>query len=74
MLGHALAGHLGLARRAWADPRRFDHDQARRPPSHAGFNVQASHGIGAIADHVAEQVLEAEPGALADLTALWRPR
>ncbi|GAA1853080.1 methyltransferase domain-containing protein [Microlunatus capsulatus] len=70
VLGHALAGHLGLARRAWADPRRFDHEGLVDLLAGAGFDVQASHGIGALADHVAEQVLEAEPGALADLTAL----
>jgi S-adenosylmethionine-dependent methyltransferase len=70
VLGHALAGHIGLARRAWADPRRFDHDGLVAMLDGAGFTVQAGHGIGAIADHVAESVLDAEPGAFAELSAL----
>jgi S-adenosylmethionine-dependent methyltransferase len=70
VLGHALAGHLGLARRAWADPRRFDHDGLVTLLETAGFTVQAGHGIGALADHVPESVLESEPGAVAELTAL----
>ena len=70
VLGHALAGHIALARRAWEDHRRFDHDELVGLLDGAGFSVQSSHGIGAIADHVAESVLEAEPGAFAALTAL----
>ena len=70
VLGHALAGHLGLARRAWSDPRRFDHEGLVALLGDAGFSIQASHGIGALADHVVESVLESEPGALAELTAL----
>ncbi len=70
VLGHALTGHLDLARRAWGDERRFDHDGLVALLVAAGFTVQASHGIGALADHVPEPVLESQPGALADLTAL----
>ena len=70
VLGHALAGHVDLARRAWADTRRFDHDGLVALLDGAGFSLQASHGIGALADHVAESVLEAEPGAFAELSAL----
>ncbi len=70
VLGHALAGHLDLARRAWGDDRRFDHDGLVALLVDAGFTVQASNGIGALADHVPELVLESQAGALADLAAL----
>nr|WP_294690949.1 methyltransferase domain-containing protein [uncultured Friedmanniella sp.] len=70
VLGHALAGHIALARRAWEDHRRFDYDGLVALLADAGFTVQSSHGIGALADHVAESVLDAEPGAFAALTAL----
>ena len=32
--------------------------------------MRTSHGIGAIADHVPESLIEAEPGAYEELTAL----
>jgi S-adenosylmethionine-dependent methyltransferase len=70
VLSQALAGHLALARRTFADPARFDHDQVVELVKAAGFFVIASHGIGAIADHVPESVVDAEPGAYAELTAL----
>ena len=70
VLGHALAGHVTLARRAWADSARFDHDRLVELTAAAGFTLQASHGIGAISDHVAESVLDTEPGAHAELAAL----
>jgi S-adenosylmethionine-dependent methyltransferase len=70
VLGHALAGHLALARRAWADRSRFDHDGLVELVTAAGFTVQASHGIGAVSEHVAESVVDGEPGAYAELKAL----
>lgn len=70
VLSHALAGHVGLARRAWTDRTRFDHDGLVELVEAAGFRIQASHGIGALSDHVAEAVLDAEPGAFAELSAL----
>ena len=70
VLGHALAGHVGLARRAYADRSRFDHDHVVALVQQAGFTVVASHGIGAVSSYVAESVLDAEPGARAELAAL----
>jgi S-adenosylmethionine-dependent methyltransferase len=70
VLTQALAGHVALARRAFADLARFDHDQVVALVQRAGFTVLATHGVGAIADHVPEAVVEAEPGAAAELAAL----
>jgi hypothetical protein len=36
----------------------------------AGFQVVATHGVGAVADHVTEAVLDIESGAHAELLAL----
>ena len=70
VLSHALAGHVTLARQAYADRSRFDHDQLLTLVQQAGFVVQASHGIGAVSAHVAEAVLDADPGARRELDAL----
>ena len=70
VLTQALAGHIALARRTLADKGRFDHDQLVRLVTRAGFLVRTSHGIGAIADHVPESLIEAEPGGYEELTAL----
>ena len=70
VLGHALAGHVALARRAWQDRSRFDHDGLVDLVTGAGFTLEASHGVGAISAHVAESVVESEPGAYAELQAL----
>ena len=66
----ALAGHLALARRSYADPSRFDYDRVIGLVEGAGFTVLASHGIGAISDQVPERVVEAEAGAYEELAAL----
>ena len=68
VLSQALAGHIALSRRTFADPRRFDHDHVIGLVQHAGFTVLASHGIGAIAVHVPEALIDAE--AYAELGAL----
>jgi S-adenosylmethionine-dependent methyltransferase len=70
VLGHALAGHIALARRAWSDRSRFDHEDLVDLVLAAGFTLQASHGVGAISEHVPESVVESEPGAHAELEAL----
>ena len=70
VLTQALAGHLALARRSYADPRRLDYDDVMALVQRAGFLVLASHGIGAIADQVPERMVEAEPGAYEELAAL----
>lgn len=70
VLAAALAGHVGLARRAYADRSRFDHDQVVTLVEQAGFSVLASHGVGAVSAYVAESVLDAEPGSRAELAAL----
>lgn len=70
VLASALAGHVGLARRAYTDRSRFDHDQVLGLLEQAGLTVLASHGIGAVSAYVAESVLDAEPGARAELATL----
>jgi S-adenosylmethionine-dependent methyltransferase len=70
VLTQALAGHLALARRTYADPQRLDYDRVITLVEQAGFTVSASHGIGAIADQVPERMVEVEPGAYEELTAL----
>jgi len=70
VLTQALAGHLALARRSYADPRRLDYDRVIALVEQAGFTVLTSHGIGAIADQVPERLVEAEPGAYEELVAL----
>ena len=70
VLSLALAGHVGLARRAYADPTRFDVDQVVTLVQQAGFTVVAAHGIGAVSALVPEAVLDAEPGARAELAGL----
>jgi S-adenosylmethionine-dependent methyltransferase len=70
VLTQALAGHVALARRSYADPGRFDYQQVIGLVEEAGFTVVASHGIGAISDQVPERVIEAEAGAYEELVAL----
>ena len=70
VLTQALAGHLALARRSYADPHRLDYNRVIALVQEAGFTVLASHGIGAIADQVPERMVEAEPGAYEELAAL----
>jgi S-adenosylmethionine-dependent methyltransferase len=70
VLSQALAGHIAQARRTFADRSRFDHDQVLDLVRAAGFTVLASHGIGAIADHVPESLLDSDTGAYAELAAL----
>jgi S-adenosylmethionine-dependent methyltransferase len=60
VLSQALGGHIVLARRTFADSGRFDHDQVIGLVQRAGFTVLATHGIGAIADHVPEALIDAE--------------
>lgn len=70
VLTQALGGHIGQARRTWAAPGMFDRDRILALVGGAGFEVVAVHGVGAIADHVAESVLDSEAGAHAELLAL----
>lgn len=70
VLTQALAGHIALARRTYADRSRLDHDRVVALVEAARFTVLASHGIGAVAGHVAEALVEAEPGNYAALMAL----
>ena len=69
-LSQALAGHIASARRIFADPERFDIDRISDLVGSAGFDIVASHGIGAIADHVPESLLESEAGAYTELYSL----
>lgn len=70
VLSQALAGHLALARRTLADPQRFDHQQVAELVTAAGFEIVSMHGLGAIADHVSEAILESEAANYAELYAL----
>lgn len=70
VLTQALAGHVAQARRTWHDPRLFDRERILRFVTDAGLEVVAVHGVGAVADHVPESVLDAESGAHAELVAL----
>jgi S-adenosylmethionine-dependent methyltransferase len=70
VLTQALAGHLALARRSYADANRPDYARVIALVEEAGFTVVSSHGIGTIADHVPERLVEAEPGAYEELAAL----
>lgn len=70
VLTQALAGHIALARSTYADRTRFDHDGVIGLVEKAHFTVLASNGIGAVADHVPEALVEAEPGNYAALMAL----
>lgn len=69
VLTQALAGHIVQARDTWRDPARFDREKILHLLS-ADFRVLDLHGVGALADHVAESVLDAQPGAHAELLAL----
>jgi ubiquinone/menaquinone biosynthesis C-methylase UbiE len=70
VLSSALAGHMAQARQTLADPSRFEYEQVLSLVGQAGLSVVATHGIGAISDHVAESLVESEPGAFAELYAL----
>lgn len=70
VLSQALAGHIDLARRTFADQSRFDHDRVVALVEAARFTVIASHGIGAVAGHVPEALVEADPGNYGALVAL----
>lgn len=70
VLSQALNGHVALARRTFADSSRFTHDQVVDLVRGAGLEIVASHGIGAVADHVPEALIESDPRAHAELLAL----
>lgn len=70
VLTSALAGHLGAARRVWADPTRFDLEAVLALVSRTGLVVSAVNGIGAVADHVTEALTDADPVAYRELYAL----
>lgn len=70
VLTQALAGHLAQARRTWHDPSRYDRDRILQLVAGAGFDVVATYGVGAIADHVTEALLDVEHGAHAELLSL----
>lgn len=70
VLSQALAGHVALARRTWSEKSRFDYRRVTDLVHAAGFTVLASHGVGAVADHVPEALLDSEPGSRAELAAL----
>ncbi len=70
VLSQALAGHIGLARRTFADQSRLDYHRVTELVTAAGFTPVFTHGIGAVADHVPEALLDAASGGYAELAAL----
>ncbi len=70
VLAQALAGHFEQARRTASDRTRFDYDRVLSLVEAAGFGILATHGLGAVSEHVAESLVDAEPGAHAQLLAL----
>lgn len=71
VLAHALLGHIDQARRSYAAPT-FDHEQIVSLVADSGFVVLHLHGVGAVADHVPEAVIDADARAYEDLLALER--
>lgn len=72
VLTQALSGHIAQARRTLARDDLFDHDLVVGLVAAAGFSVLASSGLGAVADHVPESLVEAEAGAYDELWGLER--
>lgn len=72
VLTHALAGHFVAARRTYQDRSLLDFDQVIGLVRSAGLRAVTSHGLGAIADHVPEALVEADPNGWAELGALDR--
>ncbi|GAA3709073.1 methyltransferase [Microlunatus aurantiacus] len=70
VLTQALAGHIAQARRIWNDPRWFDRESVLAAVAAAGLEVRATHGVGTVAGHVTESVLEAASGGQAELLEL----
>lgn len=71
VLAQALLGHIDQARRSYAADS-LDHEQTLALVAAAGFVVRAEHGIGAVADHVPEAVIDADAQAYDALLALER--
>ncbi len=71
VLAHALLGHIDQARRSYAAPA-FDHQQIISLVADSGLVVQQLHGVGAVADHVPEAVIDADARAYDQLLALER--
>jgi S-adenosylmethionine-dependent methyltransferase len=69
VLGQALLGHIEQARRSYAADS-FDHDQILALVAAAGLVVREIHGVGAVADHVPESVIDADANAYNQLLAL----
>jgi S-adenosylmethionine-dependent methyltransferase len=72
VLTQALSGHVAHALRTWRDKARFSYDEVITMVSQAGFEVVAAHGIGAIAEHVPEALVEGDVRTYEDLAQLDR--
>jgi ubiquinone/menaquinone biosynthesis C-methylase UbiE len=70
VLGQALAGHFAQARRTAADPSRLDREQILGLVRDAGFQLDQVHGVGAVADHVPEALVDGDHTAYEQLLAL----
>lgn len=72
VLSQALSGHIVQARQTFADAHRFDHGQVVRWVEEAGLRVRSSAGVGALADHVPEVLVDVGTVAYDELYALER--
>ena len=72
VLAQALAGHIARPGVPTPTTGRFDYARPSAWSRAAGLTWSESHGIGAMADHVAESVIEPNPELTPRLLALER--
>jgi S-adenosylmethionine-dependent methyltransferase len=70
VLTRALQGQVGAAVEALDDPGRFDLDDIIALIERAGFKIGDIDGVGALAQHVPQSVIDSEPGVLDQLYEL----
>jgi SAM-dependent methyltransferase len=70
VLSQAMQGHVGAALAALDGPGRFDPEDVVALIEQAGFSVSDISGIGALASHVPQAVIDSEPGLLDQLYTL----
>jgi S-adenosylmethionine-dependent methyltransferase len=69
-LSQAMQGHVAAALEAMDDPARLDLEDVITLIERAGFRVGGIDGIGALAHHVPQAVIDSEPGVMDQLYAL----
>jgi ubiquinone/menaquinone biosynthesis C-methylase UbiE len=70
VLSQAMQGHVGAALAALDSSERFDLEDVVALIERAGFRVSDIAGIGALAHHVPQAVIDSEPGVADQLYAL----